>query len=102
MTNMIEEIRTTAERSTYDFRETAYPEDPLRHLFPDWVSYYRLKWAIARVLQPESILEIGVRYGYSALAFLSASPSARYVCVDLDLPTFGGSVGAVHWARKAW
>jgi 2-polyprenyl-3-methyl-5-hydroxy-6-metoxy-1,4-benzoquinol methylase len=101
MPDMVEEILKTAERSTYDFRETAHPEDPLRHLFPEWVPYYRMKWAIARVLQPDSILEIGVRFGYSALAFLNASPSARYVGIDLDLPTFGGSVGAINWARKA-
>jgi SAM-dependent methyltransferase len=101
MKEMVEEILTAAKESTYDFQKTAYPEDPLRHLFSDWVSYYRLKWAIARVLQPKSILEIGVRFGYSALAFLDASPSARYVGIDLDIPTFGGSVGAIHWARKA-
>jgi 2-polyprenyl-3-methyl-5-hydroxy-6-metoxy-1,4-benzoquinol methylase len=101
MKDMVEEIRTTAERATYDFRETAYPEDPLRYLFPDWVPYYRMKWATARVLRPESILEIGVRFGYSALAFLNAAHSARYVGIDLDLPTFGGSVGAINWARKA-
>jgi SAM-dependent methyltransferase len=98
---MVEEILTTAKKSTYDFRETAYPEDPLRHLFADWVSYYRMKWSIARVLQPKTILEIGVRFGYSALAFLSASPSSRYLGIDLDLPTFGGSAGAIGWARKA-
>jgi SAM-dependent methyltransferase len=101
MKEMVEEILTAAKESTYDFQKTAYPEDPLRHLFSDWVSYYRLKWAIARVLQPKSILEIGVRFGYSALAFLDSSPSARYVGIDLDIPTFGGSVGAIHWARKA-
>ena len=60
-----------------------------------------MKWAIASVLQPKSILEIGVRYGYSALAFLNASPSARYLGIDLDVAAFGGSVGAIDWARKA-
>jgi len=98
---MVEEIVTVAKESTYDFQKTAYPGDPLRHLFSDWVSYYRLKWAIARVLQPKSILEIGVRFGYSALAFLNASPSAQYLGIDLDVPTFGGSVGAIDRARKA-
>jgi SAM-dependent methyltransferase len=99
--NMVEEILTVAQASTYDFRKTAYPDDPLRHLFAEWHSYYRMKWAIASVLQPNSILEIGVRYGYSALAFLNASPSARYLGIDLDVPTFGGCVGAIDWARRA-
>src|SRR5580692_7612685 len=101
MTNMVEEILTLAAESTYDFRETAFPDDPLRHLFLEWVSYYRMKWAIASVLQPKSILEIGVRYGYSAVAFLNASPSARYLGIDLDVAAFGGSVGAINWARQA-
>jgi 2-polyprenyl-3-methyl-5-hydroxy-6-metoxy-1,4-benzoquinol methylase len=101
MENMIEDILATAKDSTYDFRETAFPEDPLRHLFSDWVSYYRMKWAISRVLEPKTILEIGVRFGYSALAFLNASPSARYLGIDLDSPAFGGTVGAIDWARKA-
>jgi len=96
---MIEEILKAATESAYDFRKNAYPDDPLRHLFPEWIPYYRLKWAIARVLQPRSILEIGVRFGYSMLAFLDASPSARYVGIDLDSATFGGSVGAIGWAR---
>ena len=98
---MVEKILTTAKESTYDFREMAYPEDPLRHLFADWVSYYRMKWAVARVLQPKNILEIGVRFGYSALAFLNGSPSSRYLGIDLDSSTFGGSVGAIQWAREA-
>jgi SAM-dependent methyltransferase len=98
---MVEEILRVARATTYDFRKTAYPEDPLRHLFPEWVPYYRTKWAIAKVLKPNSILEIGVRYGYSALAFLDAYPSARYLGIDLDAPSFGGSVGAIDWAREA-
>lgn len=98
---MIEEILKAANESAFDFRKNAYPDDPLKHLFPEWVPYYRLKWAIARTLQPRSILEIGVRFGYSMLAFLDASPSARYVGIDLDSSAFGGSVGAIEWARHA-
>jgi SAM-dependent methyltransferase len=98
---MVEEILSVAQASTYDFRTTANPGDPLQHLFPEWVSYYRTKWAIAKVLKPQSILEIGVRYGYSALALLNGSPSARYLGIDLDVTAFGGSVGAIDWARQA-
>jgi 2-polyprenyl-3-methyl-5-hydroxy-6-metoxy-1,4-benzoquinol methylase len=98
---MLDAILNTARESKYDFRETAYSEDPLEHLFPDWISYYKLKWAVARVLQPKSILEIGVGYGYSALAFLNASPSARYVGIDFESPIFGGTLDAINWARNA-
>ncbi len=97
---MFEAIIQQVRSSKYDFRATAYSADPLAHLFIDWVDYYRLKWAIAHVLKPASILEIGVRFGYSAAAFLSGVPTAHYVGIDLDVDTFGGTQGAINWAKK--
>ncbi|HEY9813196.1 MAG TPA: methyltransferase, partial [Candidatus Sericytochromatia bacterium] len=67
---MFESIIQQAKITDYDFRQTANPEDRLVHLFSEWLDYYKLKWSIARVLKPASILEIGVRFGYSAAAFL--------------------------------
>lgn len=84
----------------FDFRVFAAPRDPLKHLFKDWVAYYQLKFAIAKVLQPRSILEIGVRFGYSARTFLEAAPNASFVGIDLDSEQFGGCRGAVEWAKK--
>ena len=97
---MIDRILAVADSCDYDFRRTAQPSDPLSYLFDEWVPYYRTKWAIARVLQPQTILEIGVRFGYSALAFLDAVPSARYLGIDNDSDTFGGHRGAVEVARS--
>src|SRR5437762_4333916 len=97
---MLDSIRQLSLQSDYDFRETANPEDPLPDRFEQWVQYYRPKWAIARHLRPASILEIGVRFGYSAAAFLHGSPKARYLGVDLDTDDFGGVKGAIEWARK--
>ncbi len=96
---MIEAILTEAARSDYDFRTTACPKDPMRDSWPEWVAYYRTKRAIAAVLRPSSILEIGVRYGYSALAFLDGSPDATYLGWDLDNGSYGGMIGASEWAR---
>ena len=97
---MFDEILRTAQTCAYDFRRTACPKDPLRHLFKVWVPYYQTKWAIVRVLQPKTILEVGVRFGYSALAFLKACPRARYLGIDLDVDRFGGCRGAIGWARQ--
>lgn len=97
---MLERILAAYERSDYDFRRTAKPDDVLRHLFDAWVPYYRLKAAIAAALQPATILEIGVRHGYSAAAFLHGSPAARYTGIDLDADSFGGERGAIDWARR--
>jgi hypothetical protein len=97
---MIESIFSELLTTDFDFRRFAAANDPLSHLFEDWLLYYRLKFAIAKVLQPQSILEIGVRYGYSAITFLEACPTAKYLGIDLDVDTFGGSQGTLEWARK--
>jgi len=61
---------------------------------------YAAKHAIALELQPGSILEIGVRAGYSALAFLSACPKARYVGLDAENGRHGGQGGPwTPWAK---
>lgn len=96
---MFEEIVRVARRSDYDFRMTACPSDPLARRFDEWINYYKLKWAISRILKPDAILEIGVRFGYAAAAFLDAYPSARYVGVDPDVDGHGGVKGALKWAR---
>lgn len=49
-----------------------------------WHQHYRGKYDLALAMQPKSIMEIGVRYGYSAHAFLLAAPSARFIGVDCD------------------
>jgi 2-polyprenyl-3-methyl-5-hydroxy-6-metoxy-1,4-benzoquinol methylase len=96
---MIDEILRQWRACQFDFRSIAYPADPFQAAFPDWVDYYRLKSAIATVLQPAKILEIGVRYGYSYAAFKDGWPKAHYVGIDLNVDSFGGAGGAIEWAR---
>jgi SAM-dependent methyltransferase len=98
---MLQDILREYQKASYDFRQYACIDDPLKGLFDEWLDYYRMKWAIAKVLQPVSILEVGVRYGYSARAFLDAAPTARYVGLDADLPAFGGHPGALAWAARS-
>jgi SAM-dependent methyltransferase len=97
---MVEAILTELSKTSFDFRNFANPSDPLSALFGEWVPYYRLKFCVAKVVQPKSILEVGVRYGYSARSFLEASPSASFTGVDLDCDSFGGQRGALDWARR--
>lgn len=58
-----------------------YPADSFQ---PDLLArrYYHVKREIALLLRPTSICEIGVRAGYSAVAFLSAVPEAEYLGID--------------------
>jgi hypothetical protein len=55
--------------------------DPFRPT-EEALRYYEIKHAIAARLQPVSICEIGVRAGYSAFAFLSAAPRAKFLGID--------------------
>jgi predicted O-methyltransferase YrrM len=86
--------------TNFDFRKYACADDELSHLFPEWVQYYRMKYAICKTINPTSILETGVRYGYSAITFLIACPNARYLGIDNDINTFGGSSGAIQYAKR--
>ena len=97
---MINHILDIYKSSKFDFTDYACPNDPLKGNFSDWVSYYRLKFAISEAIKPSSILEIGVRYGYSAYSFLSACPNAKYTGIDLDSDTFGGVKKSIEWAKS--
>lgn len=64
----------------------------------EWHAAYAYKHAIARMLRPTSILELGVRYGYSAHAFLSAA-NVHYIGVDINDPKFNAmGEPTVGWA----
>lgn len=97
---MITNILNIQANEPFNFRKFTNPNDELSYLFDEWVEYYHLKYSICKALEPRSILEIGVRYGYSAITFLSASPQASYVGIDNNSSTFGGQVGSFEWAKK--
>lgn len=84
---------------SFDFRHYACPDDDHADRFEEWVEVYRFKHDLARSLGPKTILEVGVRYGYSAIAFLQGCPDATYLGIDTDDGTWGGTIGALDWAR---
>ena len=99
---MLDRIIHLAQSCSYDFRSTAWPQDPSAYRFDEWIPYYRVKWAIARILQPETILEAGAGSGYSAMAFLDACPAARYLGVDPGREAFQTVPWeALRWLRQA-
>jgi len=53
-----------------------------------WYKNYQLKYHIAKMIAPRSILEIGVLYGFSAHAFLCAGESISYLGIDINDPSF--------------
>jgi hypothetical protein len=76
--------------STYDHRPFLPPSDPsllvseamLTEEFR--IGHACFKREVARVLQPTSILEIGIGVGVAARAFLDGCPSAFYIGIDND------------------
>jgi hypothetical protein len=94
----------------FDITPHLKPDDPF--VIADGVDAlnecYKVKYLVAALVKPNSILEIGVRAGYSAAAFLTACPRARYLGLDFDrLPesqmqeTHGGCPGFSFWAEKS-
>ncbi|MGE5191919.1 MAG: class I SAM-dependent methyltransferase [Deltaproteobacteria bacterium] len=65
-----------------------------------WQACYETKFAVMQLLQPRSIVEFGVRTGYSAFAFLTACPKTRFVGLDANVDAHGGFVGAIDHARR--
>jgi SAM-dependent methyltransferase len=98
--SMIEKIFKTYHDTNFDFRPLAYPNDELSYLFDEWVPYYRMIYAVCKTISPKSILEVGVRFGYSAITFLIAAPDATYFGIDIGMDSFGKSCGDINWAKK--
>jgi len=67
----------------------------------DYKRIYDEKYRIAKFLQPKHIAEIGVRAGYSAIAFLAFGNVKSYVGFDIgDSGGSGGTPGALAYAKK--
>lgn len=67
---------------------------------------YRAKYAIAKMIKPDTIIEIGVRFGYGANSFLSAysdddfNRCLQYIGLDADEPSWGPYTGVPRkWAE---
>lgn len=75
----------------YDHRPFLnYPEKHAHIQEQNATEEYRIKYAcfrraITATLRPKSIIEIGVRGGVSALAFLDGMPHAKYLGIDNNL-----------------
>lgn len=91
----------------FDVTPFLKPGDPFvaefAHKMLVFKEYYDLKHRVARFIEPRSIVEIGVRAGYSAAAFLTgAYVGTRYRGYDADMiksdGLHGGVPGYTAWA----
>jgi len=89
--------------SEYSFDEAIVcPKDPTAtaERVAQYRESYKTKFDIIKEANPKTIVEIGVRAGYSAWAFLSACPGAKYHGFDADNLTHGGQGGPWTWWAK--
>lgn len=85
-------IRENFPKSDYDHRPYLPELNPPWDKFKEQImtEQFRLGYAcfkreVAKVLQPKTIVEIGVGIGISALAFLDGCPKAKYLGIDNDV-----------------
>lgn len=87
-------------------RKIIYPKDPTatEKRIQQYIGYYGVKYDICKKQNPKTIVEIGVRAGYSAWCFLQACPQASYIGFDANNGTHGGKGGQdgryFNWAKK--
>jgi len=80
-----QEIRDLYPTVAYDHRPmmtTHEPDYTWKQSEKFRAGYAAFKWAVAKVLQPKTIREIGVGGGVAALAFMDACPNAAYLGID--------------------
>lgn len=82
------------------FRAIWRPEDPDGPPSDEAVRYYQSKYDVVAELQPDSIMEIGVRAGYSGWCFTQAAPNAAYTGMDIDDGRWGGTAGFIKYAKE--
>jgi hypothetical protein len=65
-----------------------------------WYNYYKTKWFYEQIAGQSSILEIGVRLGYSAYSFLYSPYCNSYTGIDIQKPIDGGmEFETFDWVR---
>jgi FkbM family methyltransferase len=74
--------RPTVDEFCQRLAQAFHPDDLPK--FDEWSPYYRRLYELACELKPQQICEIGVRAGYSALAWLTANPTAEFLGIDFD------------------
>lgn len=86
LTEATTRIRALAATCSYDYRHFHPDHAEWPEFFHDGEGfrqgYAAFKYAVASVLQPRRIVEIGVGLGVGARAFLEACPSAQYIGYD--------------------
>jgi len=102
LTHAARQIRELYPIAAYDHRPwmSDHEGDLVKHAMEEYRRGYAcFKWAVAKVIQPKTILEIGVAGGVSARAFLDGCPVARYVGLDNEHDDRQVGFSLVRWTE---
>lgn len=83
--NLRDEIMDITNASTYDhrpFMDNRIAVEFPHMLWDDNLQYARFAAALAEVLKPATIYEVGIGYGITAKAFLAGYPDTKYFGID--------------------
>ena len=94
---MLEQILLHYEATNRDFLASRLPDDPSAAHGARRAEDYCMKAAVAATLQPQTILEIGVRDGDSYTAFKHGHPATQYLGIRLEENTSVGKNLARQW-----
>lgn len=97
------EIRTLYPTLDYDHRIDAPEWDrafPYLMIEEFRVGYACFKYAVAKVIQPRTICEIGIGAGTGARAFTTASPHSHYIGIDDGSKDRGDSCHLIDYTRR--
>lgn len=88
-----EEINKLKPNSIFEIiSEEFFFERNIKNDYLDCKRYYEYYYAISKFYQPSSILEIGVRFGYSLGSMVKASDKIQFVKgVDCEDPNYGSN-----------
>jgi hypothetical protein len=85
---MIEELLKHKPDSIFDVIDREFFEKYDKYDYVYSKNCFEWYWALGKVIQPKSFLEIGVRYGFSFLPSIQSSDKIEYA-LGWDLETYG-------------
>lgn len=95
--SIVESIEKLKPKSIFDVAEKDFfleYEEKNEHDYIHCNDYYELYYAISKFYQPETIFEIGVRYGYSLYSLIKGSDKVDYV--------LGYDIDQEYYRNKEW
>ena len=104
---MLEQLIAAKPDSIFDVLDREYLEKYDKYDYVYSKNCFEWYWALGKVVNPKSFLEIGVRFGFSFLPTIEASTNLEYA-LGWDLETYGNNtianenIGKYYTGKAKW